>query len=180
MQSRTAYCSSLLFALLLPVAATAADNLAAHQHGHAELSLAIDGTRIDLLLESPAYNLAGFEHEPQTEAQRQQLARVREWLRTTPLVDTLPASCTLSDSRIQQVHGHDHNEHDHSAGEQSHSDFEVTQTLECPGLADSGSLSTPLLTEAEHMEELTVRWAGSRGQGGMHLQGEEHLIRLRR
>lgn len=194
MQVRTGHSSSLLFALLLPLTATAADNLAAHQHGHGQLSLAIDGTRIDLLLESPAYNLAGFEHEPQTQAQRQQLARVREWLQTRPLVDTVPASCRLIDSQVDQTHGHDHeaaeHEHDHGAAEHDHdhdtgehghhSDFEVTQTLECPGLADSDKLTTPLLTETEHMEELAVRWAGSRGQGGLHLHGEEGVIELGR
>lgn len=185
-------CSALFLILLLPVSTQAADNPAAHQHGHAELSLAIDRTRIDLLLESPAYNLAGFEHAPQTEAQRQQLARVREWLQTRPLVDTVPASCRLIDSQVDQTHGHDHeaaehehgaaeHDHDHDTGEHGHhSDFEVTQTLECPGLADSDKLTTPLLTETEHMEELAVRWAGSRGQGGLHLHGEEGVIELGR
>ena len=174
-------------ALVLPVSAWAADNPAAHQHGYGELSLAIDGSRVELLLETPAYNLIGFEHEPRTETERHRLAHIREWLQTTPLLDTIPPGCTLSAAQVYQHHSHhngdhDHDgeEHDHDAGahSQHHSAFEVTQTLECPALTHSRRLTTPLLTDTEHMEALSVRWAGSQGQGGVHLRAGQKQFSL--
>ena len=66
----------LLFALpfaLLPLAAAHAAHdehehhdehasLAAHEHGAAQLNVALEGQRLELALESPAMNLVGFEH----------------------------------------------------------------------------------------------------------------------
>lgn len=50
--------------------ALAADNPGAHEHGHARLQMAVEENRIDLMLNSPAYNLAGFEHGARTEAEK--------------------------------------------------------------------------------------------------------------
>ena len=62
-------------AILAPLPASAADNPGAHQHGHAELQIAIDTNSADVFLRSPAYNLLGFEHQPRTKQQHQQLKK---------------------------------------------------------------------------------------------------------
>ena len=81
---------ALASAALAPLTAGAANNPSAHQHGHAELQVAIDGNTADVFVRSPAYNLLGFEHEPRTEQQHQQLADLEPWL-IQPLYTSDPA-----------------------------------------------------------------------------------------
>ena len=63
----------------------AQQNLQAHQHGMAELQVAISGEQIDVLLLSPAYNLVGFEHPPRSAEQHQTVESAVDWLKHTAL-----------------------------------------------------------------------------------------------
>lgn len=45
---------------------------AAHQHGVAQLDVAVEPTRVTLYLDTPLDNLLGFERAPRTDAERQQ------------------------------------------------------------------------------------------------------------
>lgn len=111
---------AILSALLLSPALTgAADNPGAHQHGAAQLQLAIEGNRVDLLLQSPAYNLLGFEHSPENEAQRAQVASLIEWMESTPLVQTGNAGCQL-DSATLVAGGPGHSGHHGNGGHSDH------------------------------------------------------------
>src|SRR5690606_9635182 len=69
-------------------------NPASHQHGQAQLQIAIDREQLELLLVSPAYNLTGFEHRPQTPEQQQAVEAIRDWLEQTAVVNTLHSLCT--------------------------------------------------------------------------------------
>lgn len=46
-----------------------------HVHGDAVLAMALDGEVLVIELESPLYNLLGFEHAPETEEQTEHLSR---------------------------------------------------------------------------------------------------------
>jgi Protein of unknown function (DUF2796) len=71
---------------LLPVCFSVATGLAwaskAHQHGVAQLDVAVDPTRVTLELDTPLDNLLGFERAPRTDVERavvdKALARLRE------------------------------------------------------------------------------------------------------
>lgn len=93
--------------------AMAADNPGAHEHGHAVLQMAVEDNRIDLMLTSPAHNLAGFEHEPRNDEQRDRLADINQWLETTALVDTATPGCHVTAASVQlgEEMGGDHDEH---------------------------------------------------------------------
>ena len=49
---------------------------AAHEHGHAAMDLILDGEEMLLEIHSPAYNLFGFEHAPNTAEQKAQVETV--------------------------------------------------------------------------------------------------------
>ena len=86
----------LLFALpfaLLPLAAAHAAHdehehhdehasLAAHEHGAAQLNVALEGQRLELALESPAMNLVGFEHAAVSSSDKAAVARAQQHLQT--------------------------------------------------------------------------------------------------
>lgn len=164
----------LLPLALLASAATAGNNPGAHEHGHAELSFAVDGDRVEVLFVSPAYNIVGFEHSARTEDQRQALAEANTWFSGTALIDTTGGTCTVIRSDVH------HSGQDHDPGSSGHSGFDVTQTLECPGAGDANALTTPLTARFERLEHLDVQWAGAASQGAMRLEHGEQAIELQR
>ncbi|MGO1502564.1 MAG: ZrgA family zinc uptake protein [Marinobacter sp.] len=182
MLSKKPLTRSILSALIFCTpAAIASDNPSSHQHGHAELQLAFNDNRIDLLLVSPADTLFGFEHLPRTPEQRQTAESVTQWLGENPLVNTPDSTCTVQAGTVQhETESHnDHDGHDHGDREQ-HTDIEVTQILVCPGLSTSTSLTTPLTNRFPALEHLNIAWAGPDGQGAARLKLRESSFKLRR
>ncbi|WP_417516288.1 ZrgA family zinc uptake protein [Marinobacter sp.] len=183
---------------LLSMPAVAADNPGSHQHGHAEMQLAFSADQVEILLLSPAGNILGFEHHPRTPEQHQAIESVIGWLGETPLVNTPESTCTATATQVQHEvagghddderghddheeheHGHDHDEPDYDNGAQ-HADITVTQTLSCPGLDQSASLTTPLTTRFPGIEDLDIAWAGPNGQGAARLAHGENSFSLGR
>ena len=48
-----------------------------HEHGSADLSIALDGSTLSVTLEAPLANFVSFEHAPETPEQKQALQDVR-------------------------------------------------------------------------------------------------------
>ncbi|MBE0485356.1 MAG: DUF2796 domain-containing protein [Marinobacter sp.] len=171
------------------IPALASDNPAAHQHGHADLQIAIENERIDLLLLSPAYNLTGFEHKPRTDEQRQSVQSLESWAAETPLINTRGGACSLTSSAthiswgtMDNDHGHDHGHkhHDKHAQRTAHADVEITQSLNCPGLSEGTRLETSLMPRFPDLEHLNVQWVGPQGQGATRLSPANTQFQLNR
>lgn len=167
-------------AALLSLPAVAADNPSAHQHGLAELQIAIEDNRADLLLLSPAYNLLGFEHKPRTSGQHQKLQTLNQWATTTPLLNTPDNTCRITGASFQdatsQDAGHGHSHPDHAHHNSGHSDIEITQSLICDGLSGQRTLTTPLTAQFPALEHLEIQWVGTSGQGATRLgQGQSQF-----
>jgi hypothetical protein len=75
--------------------------LGAHEHGAAMLTLAGEGETLLVGLDSPAYNLVGFEQSPTTDAQRADVEAVLAKLAQSDAVVSLPAAaeCKLQGQR---------------------------------------------------------------------------------
>ncbi|MEP1215371.1 MAG: DUF2796 domain-containing protein [Marinobacter sp.] len=171
----------LLAASSLP-AAYAADNPGAHEHGHARLQIAVEKNSIDLIFTSPAYNLVGFEHEAHTDEERNRLTEIRQWLNTTPLVNTATANCRVTDAAVQlggedteEDHGHAHHE-DHEKA--THREYDVSQQLTCEGLVTSRELTSVLMGKFNNLEELTVEWVSESGQGSARLRSSSRRFTI--
>ena len=52
-----------------------------HDHGHATLNIVQEGKNIELMLESPAANIVGFEHAPSNQDEKQILSNALETLK---------------------------------------------------------------------------------------------------
>ena len=95
---------------------------AAHEHGVAWLSAALEGGELLLEFLTPLDNLVGFEHAPTTAAQHQALADAAARLREGGRLFVLPeaAACVQRTveieapwlSEVEGARGHDH-DHDH-------------------------------------------------------------------
>lgn len=166
----------------LPAATLASDNPGSHQHGHAELQMAIEGERIDILLQSPAANLVGFEHSPETTEQHQKVMALTTWATQTPMINTSDLTCTVSSADVHAAwppeddHGHDRN-HSQPNG---HADLEISQTLNCPGLVANAELETAVMTRFPAMEQLEMQWVSPQGQGGARLVHGQNRFTVRR
>ncbi len=165
--------------LLLSALTASAENLTAHQHGQAELQLAMDGQSVELMAMSPAHNLLGFEHEPRTKAELEAVETALAWLTETPLINTLSGSCSIQTSEVHyayagnDAHHEEHGDHaheHHESEETTHTDIEVFQTLNCPDLAPDSQLVTSVSEQFPAIENLYIQWAGPEGQGALRLE----------
>jgi len=75
----------------------------AHEHGVAQLNIVKEGSSFIIALETPAANILGFEHQPETEQQKQAVAMAQELLNAPGKLFRLPqdASCRLMDTDLE-------------------------------------------------------------------------------
>ena len=88
-------CLALLTAAALPAAAASP-----HEHGVARLDVAVEPARVTMLLEIPLDSLLGFEHEPKTDAERQQAAAAVARLRDAAAVFRIDPAAACTPTRV--------------------------------------------------------------------------------
>ena len=96
---------ALPFAVLPLTAAFAHDehdhshgSLSAHEHGVAQLNVALDGNSLELELHSPAMNLVGFEHKAQSDQDKKAVEMAKQQLANPITLFGIPAAagCKVS------------------------------------------------------------------------------------
>ena len=183
----------LLFALpfaLLPLAAAHAAHdehehhdehasLAAHEHGAAQLNVALEGQRLELALESPAMNLVGFEHAAVSSSDKAAVAHAQQHLQT-PLAlfgITAAAGCAITShalhSPLFEAHAEEHAEHGKEQ-EAEHSDIDANYVLTCsqPQALSAIDLSE-LFKRFPATDKIQVQLIGPNGQQGAELSAAQ-------
>jgi hypothetical protein len=135
----------LLLALpffLLPLAAQANDDahehsehasLSAHEHGAAQLNVALDGNKLEITLESPTMNIVGFEHAANSTRDQAAAAKAQQQLQDPlALFSIAPsAGCTATTVNVSSpVFTRAAPAADGTAAS-SHSDVDADYTLTC-------------------------------------------------
>lgn len=178
----------LLLALpfaLLPLAAMAHDDhdhdhehgsLGAHEHGVARLNAVLDGSTLELELESPAMNLVGFEHAAVSDADKAKVAAVRKQL-DEPLKLfglTAAAGCKESDTDLEsplfddKPAKDDDGDGDADEHEHAHSDIHAHYRLECASPDKLKTLDlTPLFKTYPSTQKIQLQLIGPNGQQGV-------------
>ncbi|MEM7294304.1 MAG: DUF2796 domain-containing protein, partial [Pseudomonadota bacterium] len=126
---KTFYRRAALSLALFPYLALAAEREhSAHEHGHVLLQIVQEGEDLHVVMQSPAANIIGFEHEAKTDADKATLASAVKLLKKSNAMFTLdPAGecepekvsieSTLLEHDEHDEHDHDehdeHDEHDH-------------------------------------------------------------------
>ncbi|MFN3785914.1 MAG: DUF2796 domain-containing protein [Thiothrix sp.] len=132
-----------------------------HEHGVAALSLAIGDAGLEIMLESPAANLLGFEHTPDTDAEKQKLAAVESKLRAAENLFTLngEAGCELKDVSI-----------DTAQSEAGHSDMDVAWAYACSKPADLKTVEVKLFsTFPDGFHKIKAEWVTAQGASAQEL-----------
>ncbi|MBB1520505.1 DUF2796 domain-containing protein [Aquipseudomonas guryensis] len=157
-----------------------------HEHGVASLNVALDGSTLEIQLESPAMNLVGFEHAASSAADQAKVAAVRQQLEQPQALFALPieAKCTLKQHELQGAlfaahadeheheHEHEHDEHAaHEPGEeQGHSDISAHYQFDCATPAALQTLELgSFFGSFPGTEKLDVQLIGPSGQQGAQL-----------
>ncbi|NKC17054.1 MAG: DUF2796 domain-containing protein [Gammaproteobacteria bacterium] len=171
----------------------------AHQHGLAEITLAVEGDNIELNLESPAANIVGFEHRASTPAQRRIIDEAKRTLESSKqLFSFIGARCELTESEIdvsavlgtendeheEDAHGHheqpDHADTDHEThSEETHSEVSANYRFHCEQGSRLAAIALNFFEFFPGIETLKAVWVTDSSQGSADLTAKSNTIYLR-
>jgi hypothetical protein len=151
-----------------------------HEHGVAELNVALDGNQLWIELSSPAMNIVGFEYAPGNAEQRAAVHEAAETLNDGARVfGTSPdAGCQLAEAKvttdIEQAEG----EHPEAAAERGeedepsgaiHSEFQASYRFECAAPDALTQLEVRLFDLFPGTEEVEAQVIGRAAQTAAEL-----------
>ena len=191
-----ACCLTTIGAMLIGSQANATEReLAAHQHGHGFLNIAIEGSTMWIELETPGADIVGFEHPARSDADKAAIADATARLGDPVGLFGIPsqASCTLETVTVSPV-GYglgmdddhdtdsDHDAHDEHANEEEsfHAEFYAEYSLQCADPAAITSLIFTYFDVFPGAEEVQVTVITEDGQGGHEVTGDSPIMRLAR
>ena len=152
----------------------------AHSHGGAVLSVAADNNAIVMELETPLYNLLGFEYAPKTPEEKTRVSEVEARLaRPENLMSfNAEAGCTYdkpvhkimlfeehADHEHEDDHGSDHEE-DHGS---DHKDVILEYGLKCKAMSKLKKIEVSLFEEFPFFKELELVYLGPSQQMSVEL-----------
>ena len=170
----------------------AQSSLDAHVHGEAELNIVFEGQKLLVELESPSFNLVGFEHEPKTLEQKNLVKKTIELLENFKSVANLSeeASCNIIDTKVStsmkgveeglgEHHEDEHHEDEHQHSEKEiHSEFFATYFLTCTRPENLKSIELKLFSTFGLMEEVDVQMISQGRQDFAELNSENPNLNL--
>lgn len=159
----------------------------AHSHGEAKLALVLDGTVVTAALDTPLFNILGFEHEAETGAQKAAVQKAENVLAGgaqlfvfNPQAECTPSNGALSieigehdeDDHDDHADDHDadhadhadhddHDDHDdHGEDEKVHKDIDLEYTYHCEHPERLAHITVNLFEHFEHMSEIELIYLG--------------------
>ena len=178
-------------------AAQASREKDSHEHGAANVMLAMEGEKLQLKFEVPSESLIGFEHFPKSQDQRWYFNEAIKSLLEPSKLFSIPADaeCLLVGINVSQSlfaakdehgheekdeHGHEEkDEHGHDESEKSeiHSEFISKYHWNCEHLDEIDSIGTQLMNIFPRIEEIRVRWITKNNQGSIELESKDDRIK---
>ena len=170
-----------------------------HEHGAANLMLAIEGDKLQIGIEVPSESLIGFEHFPKSRSDRENFSEAIKILSNPSKFFSTPsdAECLLTGLNVSQSlfsgeekdeHGHEekdehghkeHDEHGHDDSEKGeiHSEFRSNYSWNCIHTDEIDSIGNKLFSFFPRIEEIRVNWITNSGQGSLEIESEDNQIR---
>ena len=193
-----------LIAALSSFQILAVETLDSHEHGSANLNIAIDNKFIAIHFESPAVNIIGFEYQPNDEAQRSLISAAKSKLSNFANSYELQGepNCLMISSSADWVSEHsesehsesEHSESEHSESEHSehseqdetvgasleteHAEFVVEFELQCEQINNLTAIDVSLLALFPAIDEIDTQVIYTGGQIKQELTRNNTLIKL--
>ena len=152
-----------------------------HVHGAAELMLAAEGNRIEIILNVPAMSVVGFESQVVSAEQQQAVSDADALLRNPDQLFSLRGGqCVLEDTQVdfsaitgvsldtEEEHhtDHEHSTHEEAAVDEDHGDIAVKYHFNCDNSAALEQLSFGSDGLPFDLEQINIMWVTELGQGG--------------
>ncbi len=152
----------------------------AHEHGAATLTIAWSGNELAIDLETPAYNVVGFEYAPASEEEKALFEESVAALEAGNLLQLSPeADCTFTSAVVET----ELDEAEHEEGEEeeeTHSDIDVAYSVQCQNPDDLESLdASGLFDRFPNFEEVQVQWISDTQQSTTELTPDDPIVSLR-
>ena len=158
----------------------------AHSHGNATLAVAIEGADVFIELDTPLYNLLGFEHTPQSP---EEIDRQREVSATLASPERLFALNPEAGCQAQADHGDDplaalapHAEHDdghgpdHDISQSNHRDVIAQFLFTCESPDRISDIDVRLFEAFPLLTQLDAVFLGENAQRSIRLTKDNHRI----
>jgi hypothetical protein len=180
MQANTRFAIGLLVSLAVALTAATAEEAhraqGPHVHGLASLDLAWDGEAIQIGLESPAANLVGFEHRPETDADRAALdAAVATLKDGERLFRFSPeARCRLIEAGVESALP----EGVGAEGQEAHADLDAEYRFECAEPGQLRQVEVGLFQAFPATRSIQVQYVGPKGQAAAELTAASPMLKL--
>ncbi len=142
----------------------------AHVHGSGTLSLVALDDQLMIEMEIPGFDIVGFEHQPSTDDQKEQIKAAIEFLSKSDLNIKLPeeALCKADDmgsveTDLDTNHHTDHDEH-HDEHHGSHAEFHIVYNYRCEAMNELAYVEILSFEQFSNMEKLNAQAATEMGQ----------------
>jgi len=161
----------LMIACQTAVAETKPTELGAHEHGHGNANIAIEGNNVLIEIEAPADDIVGFEHAAKSDADKAKVKAAKATLAksSNAVVLTLAAGCKQTSADIEQ-HGAN------AAG--GHSEFHVGYAFKCQNIAALKAITFTYFKSFGGAKELDVAVVAPKGQKKFEVEPEQPKIDL--
>lgn len=181
------------------------DNLDAHVHGMANLSIAIEANEIEIAFTSPSEGIVGFEYVAKSHDEIHAVEHAEEHLSDAKeLFEFDGADCNLEHKHVDvsgllaksehakeehsnEEHGdhddehkdehHDHDNHDEHK-ESTHSEVTAEYHFACDSTEDLEHIEVNLINEFERIKVINVQWVSEAHQGSAKIDEDHDHIDL--
>jgi uncharacterized membrane protein YkoI len=172
--------------------------LGAHVHGHGNLDIAVEGTKVSMSLEAPGMDIVGFEHAAKSSEQKAAVDKATATLSAPLTLFNIPAAagCKVTDAKValEAEHDHDHgdddhdhdakkgadadHDHDHDKDHAGHNQFEGTYALECAKPAEITSIAFDYFKSFAGAQGLTVNVVTAKAQNKYEVTRDKPTLDL--
>ncbi len=163
----------------------------AHEHGAAHMNLVVEGQKVEIELETPLANVLSFEHEPETEAQKEEVRDMATAMRKADALFVLPAEaqCQLKEVSVESDEiGHTllSPKTSGNAGKtpeggahtkDSHGDLDVEVSFVCSNPAKLNNIDVRLFGAFPNLRKVEVQMVTPSGQRAAELSPKAAVIR---
>jgi len=153
----------------------------AHEHGHAVLNLVQENQTVQLMFESPAVNIVGFEHLPRTTEEHRKVADAIELLKQGEklFVFSSEALCIQTSVEVEtELSEISEGKEEHHDEHEGHSEFVATYQFACELPDALSSLTVKLFEYFPQTEEIDSQLVTDKRQFGAELSPENSSIKL--
>ena len=154
---------------------------AGHQHGLAQMDIALEQKQLTVSVQAPLESLLGFEHAPRNDRERQRADALLKRLRQPEglFVTDAAANCRLSAAEVQSP-TLEKKEKGAQAAVDGHADLEARYTFQCEQPAQLRQLQVEWFNAFPQLRRVDVQVVGPLGQHKQVLRGLSRTVKLQR